>query len=149
MNNKIIILLISIFCLSCGTKNAYASLSLDLGCPTSAKVGTGLVVTVKNIKNYNSTAVYLSRYMTGIVANTSNTVGSAGFYGPFAKTFATTKTVPARNPTTYVPGTIANFGVVVATTPNVPNKMAMVFVNFITPDGQEISSDSCLVNIIP
>jgi ABC-type glycerol-3-phosphate transport system substrate-binding protein len=88
--------------------------------------------------------------MAGIVVNTSNTVGSAGFYGPFAKNIAA-KVVPGPTPPNYwTPGTIPNFGVsVVKTTPSAAGTMAMVFVNFLTPDGQEIASGSCLVNIVP
>lgn len=146
MKNKIIILLVSVFCLGCGPNFAHA-IDFNLGCPGSVKVGEPLNVAVKNIKNWGADPVALSRYMAGIVVNTSNTVGSAGFYGPFAKNIAA-KVVPARTPE-WTPGTIPNFAVsVVKTTPDAAGTMAMVFVNFLTPDGQEIASGSCLVNIV-
>ena len=147
MKNKIIILLVSVFCLGCGPKFAHA-IDFNLGCPGSVKVGEPLNVAVKNIQNWEVAPVLLSRYMAGIVVNTSDTLGSTGLYGPFAKNVAG-KTVPARTPQ-WTPGTIPNFGVsVVQTTPSAAGTMAMVFVNFLTPDGQEIASGSCLVNIVP
>jgi hypothetical protein len=152
MNNKIILLLVSVFCLGTVAKSAYASrLDFDLGCPASVKVGAPLNVTVKNIQNWDGASVVLKRYMTAIVANTSDTVGDAGLYGPFAKNLANAKTVPAANYSQpYPPGTIPNFSVtVVPTTPNVSGKMALVFLQFITSDGQEMESGNCLVNIIP
>jgi hypothetical protein len=153
MNNKIILLLVSVFCLGSVAKSAYAdNFDFDLACPTSVTVGAPLSVAVKNIKNWDGVnSVVLKRYVTGIVANTSDTVGDAGFYGPFAMNLAAAKTVPAANYSQpYPPGTIPNFAVVaVSQTPNVPNKMAMVFLQFINSDGQEMESGTCLVSIIP
>jgi hypothetical protein len=155
MNNKIILLLVSVFCLSCVAKSAYASqLDFDLGCPASVKVGAPLNVVVKNIKNWDGgNSVVLKRYMSGIVVNNAtNTVGDAGFYGPFDRSYATAKTVPPANysQTPVAPGTFPNFlAPVVASAPAVPGTMAMVFLQFITSDGQEMESGNCLVNIIP
>ena len=141
MKTKIMVLLASILLCGYGTASA-SDVDITLSCPATVKVGRALKVTVKPY-NYGDTAVSLSRYMTAVVANGTNAVGTAAFYGPFAKTLANPKSLAKLG------GTTAAFSVPVTTAPKVANKMALVILNFINNQGQDIGSDSCLVNIVP
>jgi hypothetical protein len=116
---------------------------VEVTCPSSVKVGSMINVTVKPY-NWGSGSVTLSRYMAGIVANGSNTLGGAGLYGPFSKTLATAKTIPGGNP-----GTLSAFTVPVATAPNASGKVALVFIEFLTSNGKDMAGGDCMVSIVP
>ena len=133
------------------------NLNIDLFCPQSASYGAGsnkLNVTA-SFENCDCQAITVQRYMSGLIANSSSSqgqLGSVAVYGPYARWTSTALTIPAATcPQGWPesPGVLNNQTIYVMNVPNVPGRMAMAFVNFITNQGAEITGESCMVSILP
>ncbi len=154
MFKNICLAIVLAFTFGVGTAFASDGLDVTLSCPLTASVASTptLNVTVR-LKNWSCHSMTVSRYMTVLVANSANTLGGAGLFGPFART-RTALTVPAANCTTCTndngcPGTVANFTAPIITPIPVTSvgKMAIASLSYITATGQEIGGGSCLVAI--
>jgi len=148
MKKGFLLVLLMVF-LAWGT--AYAQyLDVDLSCPSWIGYGSGdtqLKVTAY-IENWDCQDVTVQRYMSGLIANPSNSLGNIAVYGPFPRFTTNPITVPASD-CQGTPGTYTLQNIFVMKVPNVPGKMGMVYVSFITPDGKEVAGGDCLINIGP
>lgn len=117
-----------------------SDIDVDLSCPTSVPTGSGFSVSVTVCNNEGSTAT-LTRGMVGLIGNAGGTLGGAGIYGPFNKTFSWS--VPAY-------GCITRSVAVINSVPSsLGGKIAAVMFGLWTSKGCVIESDGCLVQVTP
>jgi len=117
-----------------------SDIDVVLTCPTAVAAGAGFSVTVYVCNNEGITAT-ITRGMVGLIGNAGGTLGGAGIYGPFNKSFSWS--VPAYDCIT------RSVAVINSVPASLGGKIAAVMFGLWTSKGCVIESDGCLVQVTP
>jgi hypothetical protein len=147
MKKGFLVLLTICFVIGVGATFAYP-LEVDLTCPVAKRAGKLLTVTM-DLENWECNPVSFSRTLVGLVGNSNDSLGGAGFWGPYNRKWAKGTVLAASCPSGFPvsPGTLTmNVPVISSVPASLVGTMAMVTVLIDLDDDEE--GDACMVEVV-